>query len=108
MSDWGNWEPLRSARARDAWETMAEDLPVDVLPCSNDEYFPPPPSPEQKRIMAIADAEVERWRRKFNMSRREFVRTRPRWRSASGRSTSCAPASTGTTAGAQRSLDRAP
>ncbi len=76
MSDWGNWQPLRSApRARDAWETMAEDLPVDVLPCSNDEFFPPPPSREQKTIMAIADAETERWRRKFNMSRREFVRT---------------------------------
>ena len=25
--------------------------------------------------MAIADGEVERWRHKFNMSRREFVRT---------------------------------
>jgi hypothetical protein len=54
---------------------MAEDLPVDVLPCSNDEFFPPPPSREQKAIMAIADGEVERWRTKFNMSRREFVRT---------------------------------
>ena len=75
MSSWGQWEPLRRASARDAWETMPEDLPVDVLPCSNDEYFPPPPSPSQKRIMSIADAEVERWRRKFNMSRREFVRT---------------------------------
>ena len=75
MSSWGHWEPLRRASGRDAWETMAEDLPVDVLPCSNDEYFPSPPSREQKAIMSIADAEVERWRRKFNMSRREFVRT---------------------------------
>ncbi len=75
MSKWGHWAPLRSSRARDAWETMAEDLPVDVLPCSNDEFFPPPPTPEQKAIMEIADAEVERWRSKFNMSRREFVRT---------------------------------
>ena len=75
MSNWEHWEPLRSPRARDAWETMAEDLPVDVLPCSNDEFFPPPPTPEQKKIMALADAEVERWRTRFNMSRREFVRT---------------------------------
>jgi uncharacterized protein len=75
VSSWGQWEPLRRAGARDAWETMPEDLPVDVLPCSNDEYFPPPPSPSQKAIMSIADAEVERWRKKFNMSRREFVRT---------------------------------
>ena len=75
MGSWGHWEPLRSPRARDAWETMAEDVAVDVLPCSNDEYFPLPPSREQRAIMALQDAEVERWRRKFNMSRREFVRT---------------------------------
>src|SRR5688500_18708620 len=66
---------MRSPSARDALETMAEDLPVDVLPCSNDEFFPLPPSKEQIRIMQIADAETERWRHKFNMSRREFVRT---------------------------------
>jgi predicted TIM-barrel fold metal-dependent hydrolase len=75
MADWGNWEPLRRGSGRDAWETMAEDVAVDVLPCSNDEYFPLPPSREQKAIMSLQDAEVERWRRKFNMSRREFVRT---------------------------------
>jgi uncharacterized protein len=75
VSRWAHWEPLRMARGRDAWETMAEDVAVDVLPCSNDEYFPSPPSPEQLAIMALQDAEVERWRRKFNMSRREFVRT---------------------------------
>jgi len=72
---WGEWAPLRSARSRDAWEEMPEDLPVDVLPCSNDEFFPPPPTAEQIAIMDIADAETERWRRRFNMSRREFVRT---------------------------------
>src|SRR4051794_6429010 len=54
---------------------MSEDLPVDVMPCSNEEYFPPTPSKEQIGIMRLADAEVERWRRKFNMSRRQFVRT---------------------------------
>ena len=75
MSRWGHWQPLRGPRGRDVWETMAEDVAVDVLPCSNDEYFPSPPSPEQLAIMALQDAEVERWRRKFNMSRREFVRT---------------------------------
>ena len=75
MSKWAHWEPLRSASSRDSWEMMAEDLPVDVLPCSNDEYFPLPPSASQKAIMALADAETERWRHKFNMSRREFVRT---------------------------------
>jgi hypothetical protein len=75
VSRWAHWQPLRGPRGRDVWETMAEDVAVDVLPCSNDEYFPSPPSPEQLAIMALQDAEVERWRRKFNMSRREFVRT---------------------------------
>jgi len=77
VSHWAHWEPLRGPgpSSRDAWETMAEDVAVDVLPCSNDEYFPSPPSREQRAIMALQDAEVERWRRKFNMSRREFVRT---------------------------------
>ena len=75
MSRWGPWQPLRGPRGRDTWETMAEDVAVDVLPCSNDEYFPSPPSAEQLTIMALQDAEVERWRRKFNLSRREFVRT---------------------------------
>jgi predicted TIM-barrel fold metal-dependent hydrolase len=58
-----------------SWEDMSEALPVDVMPCSNDEYFPPPPTPEQIAIMQIADRETERMRRKFNMSRRNFVRT---------------------------------
>jgi hypothetical protein len=54
---------------------MSEALPVDVMPCSNDEYFPLPPSPEQLAIMRLANQETERWRRKFGMSRRLFVRT---------------------------------
>jgi uncharacterized protein len=66
---------MRTPAARDALETLAEDCPVDVLPCSNDEFFPPPPSREQKLIMKLQSEEIERWRRKFNMSRREFVRT---------------------------------
>lgn len=58
-----------------SWPDQWEGLPVDVLPASNGEYFPPPPTPEQLTIMAIQDQEVERWRRKFGMSRRRFVRT---------------------------------
>ena len=45
------------------------------MPCSNDEYFPPPPSREQLQIMELAGREAERMRRKFNMSRRAFVRS---------------------------------
>jgi predicted TIM-barrel fold metal-dependent hydrolase len=54
---------------------MAEDVPVDVLPCSNGEGAPPSPSREQKAIMALASEETERARRKFGMTRAQFVRT---------------------------------
>jgi predicted TIM-barrel fold metal-dependent hydrolase len=54
---------------------MTEALAVDVLPCSNEEYFPLPPTREQLQIMSVADAETERLRRKFRMTRAQFVRT---------------------------------
>jgi predicted TIM-barrel fold metal-dependent hydrolase len=74
--DWKRNGPGMTSRPyRHSWEDMSAALPVDVMPCSNDEYFPPPPSPEQIAIMQIADRETERIRRKFNMSRRAFVRT---------------------------------
>src|SRR3954464_9335106 len=58
-----------------SWPDQWEGLPVDVLPVSNDEYIPPPPTKKQLAIMDLQDREVERWRRKFNMPRRDFVRT---------------------------------
>ena len=58
-----------------SWPDQWEGLPVDVLPVSNDEYIPPPPTKKQLAIMHLQDREVERWRRKFNMSRRNFVRS---------------------------------
>src|SRR3979411_2005566 len=58
-----------------SWPDQWEGLPVDVLPCSNGEYIPAPPTEEQLTIMHLQDREVERWRRKFKMSRRRFVRT---------------------------------
>jgi uncharacterized protein len=60
---------------RHAWPDIGEDLPVDVLPASNEEFFPPPPTREQLAIMRLADVETERYRRLFNMSRAQFVRT---------------------------------
>jgi hypothetical protein len=75
MNDWRNWPAMTSKPYRHSWADMSEDLPVDVLPCSNDEYFPPEPSREQLAIMALADRETERMRLKFGMSRRNFVRT---------------------------------
>ena len=71
----GGWPGVTSKPYRHSWPDMPEDLPVDVMPCSNEEYFPPPPSRAQKAIMALADRETERWRQKFHMSRGEFVRT---------------------------------
>ena len=75
-----NWKrngpSLTSSPNRHSWPDLSEDLPVDVLPCSNDEYFPPPPTPRAARDHAARRrARCERWRRKFGMSRREFVRT---------------------------------
>jgi uncharacterized protein len=55
----------------DLWE----GLPVDVLPVSNGEFLPESPTQEQLAIMALADEETEKARSRFNMSRREFVRT---------------------------------
>ena len=57
------------------WDDPSEALPVDVMPCSNGEYFPPPPTSNQLAIMRLADEETERWRRRFGMKRRDFVRT---------------------------------
>jgi uncharacterized protein len=72
---WRSWPGLSSKPYRHSWPDLSEDLPVDVLPCSNEEYFPPPPTKEQLAIMRLADAETERWRHKFGMSRAQFVRT---------------------------------
>jgi hypothetical protein len=60
---------------RRSWADLSEALPVDVYPCSNEEYFPPAPNAQQKQIMWLAEQETERQRRLFGMSRRNFVRT---------------------------------
>jgi hypothetical protein len=76
MINWKRWGPsVTSGPQRHSWPDMPEDLPVDILPASNEEYFPPLPSREQLMIMRLADEETERWRRKMGMSRAEFVRT---------------------------------
>src|SRR5437762_3297688 len=54
---------------------LGEDLPIDVIPASNGEFFPPETTDQQRSIMSLADAEVERTRRRFGLSRRDFVRT---------------------------------
>ncbi len=64
MQRWKRW-----------WPDLPEDLPVDVLPASNGEFSPPPPSEGQLAVMSLQNSEAERIRRKMGMSRREFVRT---------------------------------
>src|SRR3954452_4098674 len=58
-----------------SWPDQWEGLPMDVLPVSNEEYEPVPPTKAQLTVMHLQDREVERWRRKFNMSRAQFVRS---------------------------------
>ncbi|MFL5840500.1 MAG: amidohydrolase family protein [Thermoleophilaceae bacterium] len=60
---------------RHSWAEMPEDLPLDILPASNEEYFPPPPTREHIGMMRLANEETERWRRRMGMSRAQFVRT---------------------------------
>ncbi|HEX8084227.1 MAG TPA: hypothetical protein VF529_08045 [Solirubrobacteraceae bacterium] len=76
MFNWkrsGPW--VTCSPKRHSYPDIPEDLPVDVMPASNEEFFPPPPTKEQIGIMHLADAETERYRRLFNMSRAQFVRT---------------------------------
>jgi hypothetical protein len=42
---------------------MPEDLPLDILPASNEEYAPDPPTKAQLGMMRLANEETERWRR---------------------------------------------
>jgi len=58
-----------------SWPDPSEDLPVDILPASNGEYVPREPTQRELDMMSLANEETERWRRKFGMSRRAFVRT---------------------------------
>jgi predicted TIM-barrel fold metal-dependent hydrolase len=68
MSDWVR-------RHLDRWSTLSERMPVDVLPASNGEFLPPPPTEEQIRVMRLQDEKAEEVRHKLGMSRRTFVRS---------------------------------
>ncbi len=57
------------------WPDLNEDMPLDVMPASNGEFVPPPPTARQRRVMELQSEGIEYWRKKFNMSRRDFVRT---------------------------------
>jgi hypothetical protein len=56
-------------------EDLSEAMPLDVMPISNGEFIPLPPSRQEIAIMALQEQEGERIRRKLGMSRRDFVRS---------------------------------
>ncbi len=60
---------------KNTWPDIPEDVAIDVMPTSNGEYVPKPPTRQQIAIMALQDEQIEIQRRRFNMSRRSFVRT---------------------------------
>jgi len=62
-------------RWRRHWPEIPETPPIDVMPASNGEYIPKEPSQNQLRIMELQNSKIEELRRKFGMSRRDFVRT---------------------------------
>src|SRR4051812_41493269 len=64
-----------SWRDPDNEEWLSERMPVDVMPASNGEFIPPPPTAAQHRIMALQDEAAEDLRRSMGLSRRSFVRS---------------------------------
>src|SRR5438093_13762132 len=64
-----------SEKYKKYWPDPSEDPAIDVLPASNGEFVPKDPSPAQRKIMKLQNEKIEETRRKFGMSRREFVRT---------------------------------
>jgi uncharacterized protein len=55
--------------------SLSEMMPVDVMPASNGEFIPPPPTAEQFRIMEMQDTAAEDLRRRMGLTRRTFVRS---------------------------------
>lgn len=56
-------------------EFLDEDLPINVLPYSNEEFLPASPSPEQLLIHRMATEECAEAAARHGMSRRRFLRT---------------------------------
>jgi uncharacterized protein len=63
------------ARWKRDLDDMSQDMPLDVMPISNGEFIPLPPTREERAIMELQEAEGERIRRRLGMSRRDFVRS---------------------------------
>jgi hypothetical protein len=61
-------------RERD-YDHLDDDLPINVLPYSNEEFLPPPATTEQLLIERLAQEECTEAARKHGMPRRAFLRT---------------------------------
>ncbi|MDQ1504163.1 MAG: hypothetical protein QOD57_1890, partial [Actinomycetota bacterium] len=68
-------EDYVSEKYKSYYPDPSETPAIDIMPASNGEYVPPDPTPAQRKIMALQDEKIEEVRRKFGMSRRQFVRT---------------------------------
>src|SRR3954451_6672234 len=64
-----------SWRDPDNEQWLSERMPVDVMPASNGEFIPPPPTAAQHRIMELQNEAAEDLRRRMGLSRRSFVRS---------------------------------
>lgn len=62
-------------RRKGGEEDLSANVAIDVLPCSNGEFEPPPPTREQLLTMHLQHREAERLSRRFGLTRRQFVRT---------------------------------
>src|SRR3954468_13956607 len=74
---WGGG-PMSSDWVRrhlDRWSNLSERMPVDVMPASNGEFLPPPPTEQQIRVMQLQNQRAEELRHNLGMSRRSFVRS---------------------------------
>ncbi|MGH7337037.1 MAG: hypothetical protein ACREI7_05640, partial [Myxococcota bacterium] len=54
-------------------ESLPDSLPINVMPASNGEFVPPPPTREQIAIEKIAMTEIDRQAHRHGMSRRGFL-----------------------------------
>lgn len=61
--------------AKTPFDGLGGDLPVDILPASNNEFYPREPNAKELAIMQYMDEKTEEVRRRSGVSRREFVRT---------------------------------
>lgn len=61
--------------AKGPYDELGGNLPVDILPASNNEFYPRSPNAREIATMRRMNEKTEEVRRRLGMSRREFVRT---------------------------------